>query len=249
MQTMKGLLSVIGLTLVVTSFGQSNTDHPNMKSGNARTGTNGNVAGSSPGYLRPEGIDSSGNRLPSALRWFTPQQSAREVDSLRLNEINPFRTRIDNTDYLGAGLPTATNQDENGTNVGPFDPLPNGFVSSNLAWNTPNSDREAQFTQDLYVRRNRNLANPVGFQERNYTARFPSHVWQSTTASAAGVGGDPRIATVPGNLRTWTWTFQPMTSTLVGSNFVTANDLTQRDYALYVWIPQGPVKNAANVNA
>lgn len=248
MQTMKGLLSVIGLTLAVGSFGQSTTDHPNLKGGNARTGTNGNVAGSSPGYLRPEGVDGSGNRLPSALRWFTPLQSAREVDSLRLNEINPFRTRIDNTDAVGAGLPAAANLDENGTSIGPYDPLPNGSVTSTGLWNTPNSDQEAQFTQDLYVRRNRNLANPLAFQERNYTQRFPSHTWQSTTSSAAGVGGDPRIAAVPANLRTWSWTFRPMTSTLVGTNFVTAEDFVPKDYALYVWIPQGPVKNAVNVN-
>ena len=248
MQTMKGLLSVIGLTLVVSSFGQSTTDHPNLKSGNARTGANGNVAASGPGYLRVEGVDTLGNRLPSALRWFTPLQSAREVDSLRLNEINPFRTRIDNTDYLGAGAPGATNLDESATNVGPYDPLPNGFVSSLGLWNTPDSDHEAQFPLDLYVRRNRNAANPVAFQERNYTQRFPSHTWQSTTSSAAGVGGDPRIAAVPGNLRTWTWTFQPMTSTQSGVTFTPVNDLAPKDYALYVWIPQGPVKNAVNVN-
>ncbi len=241
---MKGLLSVIGLTLVVGSFGQTPLDHPNLKGGNARTGVNGNVAGSSPGYLRVEGVDGLGNRLPSALRWFTPLQSAREVDSLRLNEINPFRTRIDNTDYVGAGAPGATNLDETGNNVGPYDPLPNGFVTSTGAWNTPDSDREANFPLDLYVRRNRNLANPLAFQNRNFTQRFPSHVWQSSTSSAAGVGGDPRIAAVPANLRTWTWTFQPMTSTKVGLNFVPANDSTPKDYALYVWIPQGPVKNA-----
>ena len=248
MQTMKGLISAIGLTLVVSSFGQSTSDHPNMKGGNSRTGVNGNVAGSSPGRLRVEGIDGSGNRLASALRWFTPMKSAREVDSLRLNEINPFRTRIDNTDYFGAGAPAATNLDETANNVGPYDPLPNGFVSSSGTWNTPDSDHEAQFTVDLYVRRNANTANPPGFQARNYTQRFPSHVWQSSTASAAGVGGDPRIAAVPANLRTWSWTFQPMTSTQVGTTFVPANDLAPKDYAVYVWIPQGPVKNAANVN-
>ena len=35
-----------------------------------------------------------------------------------------------------------------------------------------------------------------------------------------------------------------MTSSLVLGTFVPANDLAPKDYALYVWIPQGPVKNA-----
>lgn len=248
MQTMKALANVIGLTLVVSVFGQSATDHPNLKSGNARTGVNGNVSGSMPGYLRPETVV-AGVPQGSALRWLIPQRSYRPLDALRLNEVNPFRMQIDNTDALGAGSPAATNLDEAGNVVGPFDPNPIGVTTSNSLWNTVTSNQEADYALQVPVRRNRNLANPAAFQGRDFNNRFPSLVWAPTTSSSAGVNGDPRIPINLANLQTWTWTYTPRISTNVGTVqapvFTLTNDTTPKDLAVYVWLPVGPIRPTA----
>lgn len=228
---MKLTLSVLTIGLAGLVLSQSATDHPNIKSNNQHDGVNGNVALSGPGRLQTKT-----NILASSLRWFRPFISTTPVGSLRLNEINPLTTVIDNTD-TGA----VVNFDGVGNNVGPYDPLPNGGVSSTGAWNAPLETEEAGAPFTLAIRRNINGANPFGFTARNQNVRFPAHLWTRSTASLGGVNGDPRQAIVPANISTFSWTFSPRLSTLVAGNYVVSNDPTPKGYALYVWIPTGLV--------
>ncbi|HLO99096.1 MAG TPA: PQQ-binding-like beta-propeller repeat protein, partial [Fimbriimonas sp.] len=232
-KTMKGILCAITVGLVMTGYGQSATDHPTLKGNNARTGVNGDVANSGPGSLRNQ----VGNTSSSSLRWFNPFVSQRSLDALRLNEVNPFKAMIDNTDD---GL--AAHVDAGGNPVGPYDPLPNGVVASTGTWISPLESEEAENTKTVPIRRNVNPANVPPFDQRNYNPRFASHLWAATTASSGGVGQDPRVGIVPANVSTFSWVFSPRTSTLVAGNFVVGNDPVAKGYALYVWIPEGLVR-------
>lgn len=231
MQRMKLTLSALTIGLVGLAFGQSVTDHPNLKGNNARTGMNGDVINSGPGRLT-----NAVGATQSSLRWFRPNIVTTPLNGLRLNEVNPLKCLIDNTD---AG--NVVNLDGNGVDVGPFDPLPNGSVASTGTWNAPTEAEEALFPFTLVIRRNANPGNPVGFTGRNPNVRFPAHLWAASTSSAAGVGQDPRQAIVPANLNTFSWTFTPKLSTLVAGNYVVTNDTTPKGYAVYVWIPAGLV--------
>jgi hypothetical protein len=159
------------------------------------------------------------------------------VTSLRLNEINPLTTVIDNSDVSGATI----NLDASGNNVGPYDPLPNGNVTSTGIWNAPLETEEAGAPYLVPVRRNKNFGNAAAFQLRNPSHRFPAHLWTSGTASLGGVSQDPRQAIVPANLSTFSWVFSPMTSTLTAGVYVDTPDPTAKGYALYVWLPTGLV--------
>lgn len=213
------------------AFSQSATDHPTLKGNNSRSGVNGDVANSGPGFLRVQTALQS-----SSLRWFRPFVGTTPVTSLRLNEINPLKTLIDNTDFG-----SAVNLDASGNNVGPYDPLPNGNVAATGTWVSPLESEEAPFAYRVPIRRNQNPANAAPFNLRDPNPRFASHLWSPTTSSLGGVNQDPRQAIVPANLSTFSWVFRPRTSTLVGANYVVANDPTPKGYALYVWIPAGLV--------
>lgn len=233
MQNMKLIISALTIGVVGMTFGQlAATDHGNMKANNQRTGVNGDVAGSSPGRLTTEN-----NVTVSSLRWFRPQVKSVPVTSLHLNEINPLKTIIDNTDLAGA----LTNLDSGGNNVGPYDPLPTGTVASSGTWNAPLESEEALYPYTIAIRRNQNLANPVGFTDRNPNPRWPAHLWAASTASKGGVSQDPRQAIVPANINTFSWIFTPKISTLVGATYNVTPDATPKGYALYVWIPAGLV--------
>lgn len=233
-RTMKGILCALAVGLVMASFGQSTTDHPTLKGNNARTGVNGDVANSGPGALRNQ----VGGTSSSSLRWFTPFVSQRNLEALRLNEINPFKTLIDNTDD-GA----AAHVDSGGNPVGPYDPLPNGVATSTGTWVSPLEFEEADNAKTVAIRRNQNPANVAPYDTlRNYNPRFAAHLWAATTASLGGISQDPRQAIVPANLSTFSWVFSPRISTLVAGNFVVSNDPTPKGYALYVWIPEGLVR-------
>lgn len=231
MHRMKLIVSAIALGVATLALGQSTTDHPNLKSNNGRTGVNGDVINSDPGRLT-----TANGLTASSLRWYLPFVSNTPVESLRLNEINPMKTIIDNTD-AGATI----NLDEFGNDVGPYDPLPNGAVASTGTWFAPTTDEAAQATYVPVIRRNANAANAAPFQGRNPNLRWPAHLWAATTSSLGGVGGDPRQAIVPANLSTFSWVFSPRISTLVAGNYVVTNDATPKGYALYVWIPAGLV--------
>ena len=229
---MKLIVSALSIGLAGLVFSQLGPgDHGNLKGNNQRDGRNVNVAGSGPGYLPTRTATTT-----SALRWFRPFVTTTAVDALRLNEINPLKTVIDNTD---AG--SAVNLDSGGANVGPYDPLPNGTVASTGTWNAPLETEEAISPYLVSVRRNQNAGNPVAFQGRNPGLRFPSHLWTRSTSSSAGVNGDPRIAITPANVSTFSWIFSPRLSTLVAGTYVVSNDPNPKGYALYVWIPQGLV--------
>ncbi len=229
---MKLIVSALTIGTAGLVLSQSATDFPNLKGNNARTGVSGNPAASGPGYLNPQSAI-----LPSSLRWFRPFVSATPVGSLRLNEINPLKTIIDNTDLFGS----IVNLDVSGNNVGPYDPLPNGNIASTGTWNAPNEFEEAKSPFLLSIRRNINLGNAVPFRQRNPGLRHPGHLWTPATASLGGVNQDPRQAIVPASLSTFSWTFSPRVSTLVGATYVVSNDPNPKGYALYVWIPIGLV--------
>ena len=241
---MKLIVSALSFGLAGLAFSQFPLDHPNLKGNNARTGVNGDTINSGPGYLQNRTAFQAGS-----LRWFRPYIATTPVGSLRLNEVNPITTVIDNTDFKAN---FAINLDGSGNNVGPYDPLPNEpldpplsqyktFASSTGTWNTPTEDEEAKFPFTLQIRRNVNAANPIGFQGRDPNVRYPAHLWARTTSSLGGVSGDPRLAIVPANINTFSWTFTPHLSTLIAGNYVTSYDPTPKGYALYVWIPQGMV--------
>ena len=203
-----------------------------MKANKRRDGVNGDVTNSNPGKLTTQTA-----LTQSSLRWFRPFVTTTPVESLRLNEINPLKTVIDNTDVFGS----LVNFDGSGNNVGPYDPLPNGKVASTGTWNVPLESEEARFPYTTQIRRNVNALNPVPYTGRNPNVRFPAHLWTRATSSLGGVNQDPRQAIVPANLSTFSWVFSPRLSTLIAGNYVVSNDPTPKGYALYVWIPQGLV--------
>ena len=207
-------------------------DHPNLKGDTKRTGVNGNPAGAGPGRLQTQSATQQ-----SSLRWFRPFISTTPVTSLRLNQINPLKTVIDNTDVFGS----IVNLDASLNNVGPYDPLPNGNVGTTGTWNVPSEAEEAKSPYLLPIRRNQNALNPFGFTGRNPNFRHPAHLWTNATASLGGVNQDPRQAIIPASLSTFSWTFSPRISTLIAGNYVVTNDPTPKGYALYVWIPIGLV--------
>ena len=238
---MKLIVSALTIGLAALGFTQlGQGDHGNLKGSNPnplftpRTGVNGDVPGSGPGYLQTATAIQSGS-----LRWFRPFISVTPVEALRLNEINPLKTIIDNTDYQ---FGSTVNFDSSGNVVGPYDPLPlETFASQTGTWNTPTVDEEAIAPYTLAIRRNINFGNPLAFQGRNPNNRFPEHLWTRSTPSLGGVGGDPRQAILPGSLSTFAWTFSPHLSVLTGGVYVQSYDPTPKGYALYVWIPQGLV--------
>ena len=233
MQKMKLLLSAITIGIVGLAFGQLGPgDHGTLKTGNSRTGVQVDPHNYGPGRLT-----TANGTTQSSLRWFRPQITATPLGSLRLNEINPLKTIIDNTDAFGV----VNNLDSSGNNVGPYDPLPNGNVASTGTWIAPLESEEAQYPYVPNIRNNVNLANPVGFTDRNPNPRWPSHLWAATTSSLGGVNQDSRQAINPANLNTFSWIFQPRISTLTGGVYVVSNDPTPKGYALYVWIPAGLV--------
>jgi hypothetical protein len=240
---MKAFGSLLGFSLVCALGAQSVTDHPTLKSGNTRTGVNRDVVNSGPGYLRIETF-LGGVRQPSSLRWFRPFTSRPALESLRLNETSPVQTLVDNSDVAGS----VSNLDENGSNVGPYDPLPDGFVTQTGTWFTPTSQQDARLPYTVPVRRNQNPANAPAFQDRNFNSRYPSHVWARTTASQAGQGGDPRLAAV-GSPSTFEWSLEPHTSVLnpATNTFTATLSLTPQSYGIFVWIPQGPVLDGATL--
>ena len=230
---MKLLLSAITIGIVGLAFGQLGPgDHGTLKTGNSRTGVQVDPHNYGPGRLT-----TANGTTQSSLRWFRPQITATPLGSLRLNEINPLKTIIDNTDAFGV----VNNLDSSGNNVGPYDPLPNGNVASTGTWIAPLESEEAQYPYVPNIRNNVNLANPVGFTDRNPNPRWPSHLWAATTSSLGGVNQDSRQAINPANLNTFSWIFQPRISTLTGGVYVVSNDPTPKGYALYVWIPAGLV--------
>jgi hypothetical protein len=244
MHKMKLIVSALTIGLAGLVLSQSATDYPNLKGDNQRTGRNGTPAPAAPGFLRNQTATQS-----SSLRWFRPFISTTPVESLRLNQVNPLKTIIDNTDFYPG---TVINVDPALNPVGPYDPLPNEpldppgtqfktLASATGTWNTPNLDEEAKFPYTLAVRRNANALNPIGFTTRNQSPRYPSHFWTPATASLGGVSQDPRQAIVPASLSTFSWKFTPHLSTFIAGNYVTSYDPTPKGYALYVWIPQGMV--------
>ena len=239
MHKMKLIVSVLTIGLAGLAFCQSTTDHPNLKSNKNRTGVNGDTPNSSPGYIRPATA-----LLPGSLRWFQPFIKTTPVESLRLNEINPLTTIIDNTDFK---FGTVVNVDSSGNVVGPYDPLPiETFASATGSWFSPQPDEEAIAPYTVAIRRNQNPGNLPGFQGRNPQTRFPAHLWAKSTASLGGIGGDPRQPIIPGTLSTFSWTFSPHLSTLIAGSYVTSYDPTPKGYALSVWIPQGLVSPGGN---
>ena len=237
MLNMKRILTIAILTMAVSfSNGQSATDHPNLKSNGQRTGINVDVINSNPGFLSIQTATTT-----SSLRWFRPYVSAPSLGSLRLFEISPFQTVIDNTDD---GL--ASHTDDLGNLVGPYDPLPQGAIGKTGAWNIPSLDYQADAPYTLAIRRNANSANAAGFQARNPQTRFPQMEWAYTTPSSADTT-DPRVAAVPGALRTFEWDFVPSQSTLVGSAYTVSDDPTPKNYSIWVWIPQNALgRNTAS---
>jgi len=238
MHNMKRITIMMVAAMSAFGFGQlTGLDHPTLKGNNARTGVNGDVAGSSPGYLS---VANSTGTIQSALRWFLPLQSYTPVTSLRLNEINPFKAIIDNSDRgLGSNL------DEGGAEQGPFDPLPNGIAGPvRNVWSTPGADEAAPNTYSIAVRRNVNSANAVPYQSRNFNPRFPLYHYSRTTSAAANTGQDPRTAQSRSRLASYGWTFTPKYSVFNSGTgvFDVFNDSAVKAYGIYAWIPIGPTE-------
>ncbi len=238
--TLKKRFAVAALALFTGALavGQSVNDHANLKANNARTGVNGNPATSTPGYLstsaRVSGVD-----RPSALRWWYPFINFARETQLELNQVSPYTTTIDDTD-----LGLATNLDASGNNVGPYEPLANGFASQTGAWFAPNETQEAFNPFRIPVRWNNNPNNTSPFDAVNFSDRHPSHHWAFTVPQSSSTT-DPRVPdpALPTNFRAYTWTFSPRQSTFdtLSGEWVVTPDATIKNYAISVYIPEGPM--------
>lgn len=200
----RSALALLSVVLSTAIAGAQALDFPTLKGDNARTGKNADPKSSTPGL--------------GYLGWFGASGYTTKSQTVV----------IDNTDFINTSIAPFLG--------GPYDSNTRGSASSsptvssnNDPSNTWASTTELTEASFPYLEFRRVFA--VGRLKSDYSLRNPAYFYTNATPSAAG--SDPTIAATPGDLRTFTWTFSPVSNVAPYAS-------------ISVWLPIGPTHTNLN---